>query len=83
MADKKKRTKRTGHERVGGRPKREVERFAFFISTSDKEFMENVVKRENGSKSDIDAQTTLADIVRRACREFVQREEEKVKASAP
>lgn len=65
MADeKKKRKPRAG--RFGGRPDREMKRSTLYLVESDIEAMKEIAQREG---------LLFADIVRRACREFVEREE--------
>ena len=69
MTDKKtKRKSRPG--RFGGRASKDRERYAFWIDSESKEFMQKVAN-ESPEKFD------LADIIRRACREFVEREKAK------
>jgi hypothetical protein len=57
-----------GHKKAGGRPKRDMDRFAFFFSNSDREVLETLAQREG---------LNLADMVRRSIREFVERETSK------
>jgi hypothetical protein len=58
---------------------RGLKRFAFYFSESDKEFMDEIAKKEQ--KANPTETVTLATLVRRACHEFVEREKEKVKTS--
>jgi len=66
--ENKKRKVRTG--RFGGRPDREMKRSTLYLVESDIEAMKEIAQREG---------LLFADIVRRACRELVEREEAKAK----